>query len=305
MWTDASRLDLYQTCPRRYYHKYILRLTPKDKSASPSASFGLGLHAGLETIYNGDGAEFITCEHFGPPVEGDLCLYCQSNGGKIRKMFQEFLRLFPVELEYKVYSQHLGLLLLVRYLEKWRSDPLRDGAYGVETTFSWPLGGIPYVGRVDLLAYWDRVNYVTDHKSKSRITDNFVRGFKLDAKMTGYIWAISKIMDVPAPSGMINTVLVANNITPNSFARFITSRTPADIAQWQDNTMRVLDDISRDTDRNYFPMNSNACFSYNRECEYYRICTATNNPEGAIEQFFDVRPESDLPTGISRELDDE
>jgi hypothetical protein len=218
-------------------------------------------------------------------------------------MFNEFLKQFPKELEFKVYTQHLGLLLIARYLERWQRDPLREGTIGVEVTFSVSLGGIPYVGRLDLLALWDKLMYVTDHKSKSRITDNFIRGFKLDAKMTGYMWAVSELMQEPIHKGMINTILITNNITHKSFTRFETSRTPSDIAQWQDNALRILEDLTRDKARNFYPMNSQACFNFNRECEYFRICTATAHPENAIAQFYDVKPESELPTGLGKDDD--
>jgi hypothetical protein len=267
--------------------------------------FGVGLHGGLASIYTGDYAEYVPCIHNEPPSQEDgFCQYCRPNEGLIRKMFNEFLREFPKELEHKVYTQHLGLLLIARYLERWQRDPLRDGTIGVEVTFSVSLGGIPYVGRLDLLATWDKILYVTDHKSKSRITDNFIRGFKLDAKMTGYMWAVSELMQEPVHKGMINTLLVTNNITANSFSRFETSRTPTDIAQWHDNALRILDDITRDQAREFFPLNSQACFSYNRECEYFRICTATAHPENAIAAFYDVKPESELPSGLGREIDD-
>lgn len=304
-WTDASRIELYQSCPRRYYHKYVLRLVPKEQAPSTSAMFGVGLHGALASIYVGDFAEYVPCVHNEPPSQEDgFCIYCRSAGGQIRKMFNEFLKEFPKELEHKVYTQHLGLLLTAKYLERWQRDPLRDGTVGVEVTFSVDLGGIPYVGRLDLLATWDKIMYVTDHKTKSRITDNFIRGFKLDAKMSSYMWAVSELMQEPVHKGMINTVLVANNITRDSFSRFETSRTMSDIAQWEDNALRILDDISHDSARDFFPMNSQACFSYNRECEYYRICTATAHPENAIAAFYDVRPESDLPSGLGREIDE-
>jgi hypothetical protein len=301
-WTDASRLETYQSCPRRYYHKYILRLVPKEIEASPSAAFGLGIHAGLESIYKGDFAEYVPCLHLAERV-GDLCIYCEKAEGQIRKMFNEFLKTFPPELEHRVYTQHLGLLLLARYLEKWKEDPLREGTMGVELTFNADLDGTPYVGRLDLLGSWDKVIYVTDHKTKSRITENFVRGFKLDSKMTGYLWAVSELLGEPIRNSLVNTVLVANNITANSFLRFISSRTETDIAQWKDNARRVLDDVERDVARGYFPMNPNSCFSYNRECEYYRICTASANPEGAIAQFYDIKPESDIPRGVETDND--
>jgi PD-(D/E)XK nuclease superfamily len=304
-WTDASRLETYQLCPRRYYFKYEKRLIPKDHPPNASAVFGLGIHAAMDTIYSGDFAEYVPCSHSAPLVpETEFCIYCQPNQGQIRKMFEKFLVLFPPGLEVRVYTQHLGLLLITRYIEKWRNDPVKEGTFGVEATFSVSLGGIPYVGRIDLLTIWDRVKYVIDHKTKSRITDNFVRGFKLDAKMTGYMWAVSELLQEPVHKSLINTILVANNITPNSFARFETSRTPSDIQQWQDNALALLDDLTRDKDRDFFPLDSQACFSYNRECEFYRICTATANPDGAIAQFYDVKPESDFPHGLGKEDDE-
>ena len=104
------------------------------------------------------------------------------------------------------------------------------------------------------------------------------------------MWAVSELMREPVHKGMINTLLVTNNITANSFSRFETSRTPSDIAQWQKNALRILADITRDMNRDFFPMNSQACFNYNRECEYFRICTATAHPENAIAAFYDVKP---------------
>ena len=304
-WTDASRLETYQNCPRRYQHKYIHRLVPKEVLPSPSASFGLGIHAGLESLYKGEGADYEPCRHYGPPVSEATCLYCQQNEGKIRRMFQAFLEQFPPGLEERSYTQHNGLLLLTRYVGKYQNDPLRDGCMGVELTFNESLEGVSYVGRIDLMTIWDGVHYVVDHKTKGNITDGYIRSLKLDAKTTGYLWAISTITNQKVSNCMINIMRVSSNIDNKSFARPVTSRTETDIQQWKDNALRVLDDIARDEARDYFPMNSNSCFSYNRECEYYRICTATANPEGAISQFYDVKPPSEVPSGLSREVNNE
>src|SRR5215510_1528270 len=272
-WTDASRLETYQLCPRRYYYKYEMRLVPKEITPASSASFGLGIHAGLELVYKGKGADYEPCRHYGPPTVEDRCLYCQQNDGQIRRMFQAFLREFPLGLEQRAYTQHNGLLLLTRYVGKYNNDPLDEGCMGVELTFSESLEGIPYVGRIDLMSVWDKIVYVVDHKTKSLITDGFLRSLKLDSKTTGYLWAVSEITGERVNNCIINIMRVSSTIDSKSFARPVTSRTETDFTQWKDNTLRLLDDIARDQNRQYFAMNPNSCFSYNRECEYFRICT--------------------------------
>ena len=181
---------------------------------------------------------------------------------------------------------------------------MAEGVFAVEATFSVSLGGIPYVGRVDLLTRWDKINYVLDHKSKGRFNDTFVRTFKLDGKMTGYLWAVSELLQEPVHNGIINGILVAPTITPNSFVRFITNRTPSEIEQWQQNALAILDDITRDKNRDFFPMDTGSCFAYGRECEYYRICAAPKSRVVTISQFYLTKPESLVPFGLE-EVSDE
>jgi hypothetical protein len=303
-WTDGSRIETYQLCPRRYQFKYELRLIPREVSPSAPMTFGLGLHAALEAIYMGHGPEYVPCDHNAPPTGEGLCVYCKPNKGQIRRMFNDFLRAFPPSHEQKVYTQHLGLLLITRYLEKWQKDPLADGVFAVEATFSADLGGIPYIGRVDLLTRWDSINYVLDHKSKGRFNDTYIRTLKLDGKMTGYLWAVSDLLGEPITSGIINGILVAPNITPNSFVRFITQRTPAEIDQWQQNALALLDDMTRDKNRDFYPMDTASCFAYGRECEYYRICASPKNRHVTISQFYSEKPEQLVPFGLEEPTDD-
>jgi len=60
-WFDASRVDLYLTCPRRYYYRHELHLLPNTGGNTDALIFGTAIHAALETHYHGTGWDMVPC----------------------------------------------------------------------------------------------------------------------------------------------------------------------------------------------------------------------------------------------------
>lgn len=265
-WYDSSKITSYRLCPRKFYYRYEKNLVPIDYTSTPM-EFGSAIHKALESIYRD-----------GPRVR-------EADAYKFAKVFCDA---FPRHMEDRVYTQENGTELLACYILKWEHD--KFDILAIEQPFHLDMPddidgqGFTYAGRMDLVVEMDGKIYPWDHKTTSYFGDHFEKGFKLDVQMTGYIKA-NKVAhgEHAASAAIINALRPTNKISPECFVRKETTRTPEELVEWEHELRATVDQIrsSRLVGR-WIKHAPTACFTYNRTCEYYGLCTAGESQRAAL-----------------------
>lgn len=260
-WVDSSKLKCFRLCPRKYFWRYELGIVPA-LSESTDLAFGSGIHKGLETFYAGSAFELVP----------DHSRYARD--GKIRRMFKEFLDLFPEHLETKYKTRQAGLLLLANYAEHWKGESLN--VISVEQPAIMDMGDYVYVTKMDLVVEDTDGIHPWDHKTASRFDAIFEGSFKIDIQITGYIAAVRRLFGSKARKAIINALKPSAKISNDNFLRKLTYRTDEELAAWEDQVKFMLTEIDSCRESDVWPMHDYACFAYYRECEYRPLCLSSN-----------------------------
>jgi hypothetical protein len=202
------------------------------------------------------------------------------------------LEKFPSNLETERRTQITGLRLLAKYLEHYRAEPFE--VHAVEQPVIFPIDDFYFVGKIDLLITWPDW-HITDHKTAGRVSDNYHRGFKIHTQMTGYMLTASAMLNEPVNKAVINTLVVPSGAKPvepdKHFVRRITTRNQSDFDEWYITIRAAVEEIRRYRKAGIWPQRSSGCFTYNRQCEYWDLCTVAQGArEGIINAQFKTDP---------------
>jgi PD-(D/E)XK nuclease superfamily len=286
---SASRVDTFNLCPRKYFYKYERNLAPAEEAVDLPIAFGDGIHRSLATLYLGTAFDYVQC-----PC-GTFCDFCKAR--PIQRIAAEFLARYPADPDdvRDPRTRIRGLELIAAYVSKWRRESFR--VLAVEVPFELELQpNLRYVGKMDLLVEQEGLVFPIDHKTTSRTGYLFDAQFKLSVQISGYVVIASVLTGQPVYQAMINGIRVAGKIDPDvTFFRQTTSRTPEDIAEWEDH-IRDVHRLIQQFRWSRFPKAAPyACVAYNRLCEYYQLCTAgAATREHLMESAYKPRPEYDL-----------
>jgi hypothetical protein len=295
-WLDASKVDLFHLCPRKYYYRMELGLIPKmqdeyriEQFTGP-LYFGTAIHEALAVMYRGEGFTPSYCPC--PTFTG--CEFCKGN--KIPRMAAVFLTHYPANPanEKDARTRGRGIEILHEYLDKWRTDSFE--VIAVEIPFEIPFYDddkssilFKYIGRIDILTRDFGKLKPWDHKTTSRFGEMFLSGFKLSTQCTGYIKATSLVTNEKIYEMDINAIRVTTKITEESFLRFTTTRDEEDLKAWEQEVLDAFKDIRSRRLSGVWPKHSYACTAYNRLCEYYPICSVNGDAkENTIEMAYTV-----------------
>ncbi len=287
-WLDASKVDLLNMCPRKFFWRHELGLVPISEGQVGTAMlFGSAIHKALESIYLGTGFDDCYCPC--PTFEG--CDFCK--GKKIPRCAMLFLMYYPWEPEDErdVRTRDRGLELIVAYMEKWSPGQEPFTVLATEVPFILEFGEFSYIGRIDMIANYGGLLPI-DHKTSRFFGDAFIRQFKLSGQMTGYIRGLQQIWPGENISrAMINCLRVTSKIDGDSFGRWFTNRTPYEIEEWEQEVKSAWVRIEQYRAANHWPKHAPyACTSYNKTCEYYSLCTSQPDVQRSlIADAFEVR----------------
>jgi len=289
-WLDGSKIDCFNLCPQKYYYRYVMHIRPKGGPGS-ALSFGHAIHKAMEVLYGGNPFTMVIC-----PLHGSgHCQFCERSNGFMPAIAGAFLAAYPEDPEddKDVRTRSRGLEILTAYIRKYRRDVFKTLA--VEVPFSIPFSGFTYVGRIDLIGQWENEEIrPVDHKHTTRFGEMFNEQFHLSGAITGYIRTTHLLTRAsgapPVTRAMINGLRVTTRIQDESFARPVTSRTPEEIAQWEDAVQRTHDRIQTMHNNEYWPRHAPfACWAYNKRCEYWSLCTnSRQTAKDIIDGDFEV-----------------
>lgn len=148
---------------------------------------------------------------------------------------------------------------------------LANGKPAVEYTFTLPVDNdIIFTGHIDRLVKYADEYYVMDQKTTgSTISANYFEQFKTDHQFSMYTFAGQSIYDGTVKGVIIDGAQIAVGFS--RFERGFTFRSPSQLAEWYDDTMKVIETARKATSENYFPMRRTSCNNYGG-CEFRGIC---------------------------------
>lgn len=243
MKLSVTRISTYQSCPRKYWYSYTMKIeTPK----SEGFFFGSAIHAGLENFYNRkDPMQGVNNSLFGKKTTiGE-----QAKEGvdpyKLHKQAKNIFEAYPDKATY----------FKPKLVENWFTVPLIHP----ETKEKLPC---LLTGKMDLVTADEAI---VDHKTTNNPNSTFFDK-QNELQASGYSYAyFMKFGELPKKF-IYNLIVKGNSRREPSFHTKILTVTLGDICFFFDTCKEVFDAIDRGETQNY--PNTSHC----RWCRFKNIC---------------------------------
>ncbi len=292
---NYSSLDIIQTCPRKA--QYVLKRKLRSQAEAPALVYGTAIHKALEVFYSYSGKErelprdfeknadlipsgvMPTEKHF---LYDALAAFCANAEG---------LHALP---EANERSLSAGIWTLCHYFKTYLNDEYviysDDKGPVTERSFTLPLqpdnplpGGvlIELFGQVDFVLRHERTGVILpgDHKTTSRLGNEFFSRLKPNHQYTAYLLGAQQCLGLDTDSFLVNGIQVkARPLTPRGgpphFTRQITKRSPEDIAEFHDLMAEAVSNYLHWEASGIWPLGAvNSCNFYGG-CTFQEICAA-------------------------------
>lgn len=262
---DSSSMELAMTCPRKYYYRMILGISPKQSSVH--LLFGGIFAKAVETFYK-----------------------LRAQGQSIDEATLAVTRLALIESwdyetgQPKIFDDSTKtrstlIRSIIWYLEEYADESesqmttvhLEDGTPAVELSFALEFAdGLLYCGHLDRVVDYMGGRYWLDNKTtNAALTPFFFNRYAMSSQFFGYTWAGQTILRSPIKGGIIDAIGVQVGAT--NFMRQPITYTADRIQEWHENALDVISLIRSYTALQKFPMNLTACENYGG-CGYKDLC---------------------------------
>lgn len=254
MRISNSRIKSFLSCPRRYYWTYVKNLSPV--SISIPLVFGRSIHRALAEWY----------ANFSQPVTLEIFEATMRDAIKDVEWFKE---------EKDKYQLHInaGIELLKQYFERYKKEPF--SVLQSELKFEVPLDSHTLVGRTDAIINWDGRFKLLEHKTTSKLGQNYLNKFNLDSQLTSYIYGIRKALKIDIQEVVLNCLrkirIDAKKSEPE-FVRDIIIRADEDLEIFEKEVVLIAAQIeSCEQNPELFWRNTDSCIQYGT-CAYHSLC---------------------------------
>jgi hypothetical protein len=276
-YVDASSLNEFKICPRRYYYSIVLGKQPMEESYH--LTFGILLHKA---------AELYHLYRFTEQLEHEDALRKVVRWAMQASWDKEANRPWTSGNDNK--NRYTLIRTIVWYLDKYQEDELRtailkDGRPAVELSFSIDSGYTAFTGeeftlcgKLDRIVTFKSEYYVADIKTtQSTLSDYYFRKYTPDNQVTMYSLAGSWAFDIPVQGVIIDGCQIA--ITFSRFERGLVERTEEQLVEWHEELGHWLNRMNGCAERNVWPRNDSACGIYGG-CPFRTVC-GQRNPDAA------------------------
>lgn len=252
---DATMLDTFQSCPAKFNYRFnhnkttVVKAKPLDR--------GTLVHSALEAYYGS--------------LKGT-----PNNWHEAMERMKQALAAYSIESDLPVEDINRAYEVLYESCVRWRDRDLRFEILEVEKSFAYLLHEdenlrIVMIGKIDLLVNFESTgsfyeNCPIDHKTYERdfplkrLGNQFCN--YANATKSNYLF--------------VNRIGFQTSIKPEIKHKFIPlSFDPIFLKQWEQNTIRIVQDYVACHADNSWPMNLTSCDKFNRLCEYYEVCDSS------------------------------
>jgi hypothetical protein len=260
---DASKIDLFETCPRRYHYRHNLNKGLPILQKAKALDIGGLCHSGMEVYYKmlGEGA------HFSDRLEAALMKVREvsSNPDSSNSEPEEVTQLIDA---------------IEQSCDYWRAEDENTlEILGVEEPFAYVIHEdddirIMISGKIDLIVNVrgignnaDYFKMPIDHKTFRR--DSVV--LRKSNQFINYCNAVGSNYLVVNRIGLQKTLSAEVK-----FRRIPLSYDPLYIKEWKENcTKMILQEYLTSIAEDYWPEKPTSCNKFNRLCEYYEVCDSS------------------------------
>ena len=278
---DASKIDLFETCPARYNFRHNLNKTLPIAQKAKALDMGTLAHEGLAVYYKllGEGVGFE-----------DRMQACKMKIGEISSN--------PEQSNTEDEDVRIISSAVEQSCDYWRAEDENClEVLMVEQPFAYVLYEDEFVriiltGKIDLLVNYHGIgrnasydNLPIDHKTFSR--DSAI--LRKSNQFINYCAAVGSNYLT------INRIGLQKTLKPEQkFVRPPLSYDPIYIANWKVNLTRMLlNEYMSCVAEDYWPEKPTSCNKFNRLCEYYAICDSSgqDSKDHALEsQYITAKP---------------
>lgn len=280
-WTihDATKIQAYMNCPRKYFYEYVLGWRPEE----PNIHLVLGeaWHRAMEILllygYDADAVTLAYMElekyyrQFFPPIMDDS--FYPKTPGFAKEMLYNYVTRFPndhLDTE-TIYTETSGSVVVDDKHEVYfRLDAMLRGKTGL---------------------FKDKF-FAREHKTTSRNTYVWRDQWTLKIQIGVYSHVIKCIFGPDAKGVEINGAIFAK--TKPDFVRLPILIDSSKMNVWLHTVRRWMKSIDREFELladckeeddvlTAFPMLSENCTNYNKLCTYHDFCVSWSNPLRRLE----------------------
>ncbi|MBI3334669.1 PD-(D/E)XK nuclease family protein [Candidatus Pacearchaeota archaeon] len=288
---DASKIDLFETCPARYNFRHNLNKTLPLIHKAKALDLGSLAHEGLAVYYK---------------LLGEGISYAERSEAALMKIRE--LSSNPKESNSEPEEVEVLLKAVEQSCDYWRAEDENClEILAVEQPFAYVLFEDDIVriiisGKIDLLANFIGIGrnasyerLPIDHKTFSR--DSVL--LRKSNQFINYCAAAESNYLVVNRIGLQKTLNAEEK-----FKRLPLSYDPIYIADWKDNLrMMILNEYLTCVANEVWPEKPTSCNKFNRLCEYYDICDSSGQDvkELKLERNYVTAPEWDVTKLLTAE----
>lgn len=297
---DSTMMSTFDSCKRKFLWEYIYRLGGREKSPDLHAggAFARGLEVARHELWSNN-----------QPLEVALL-------SATREFIKTWGDYEPPEDHQKSFANTLGALW--DYFREYPpgEDPVRpymiegkaatEFTFAIETEVKHPISGDPimFVGRFDLLGYFNDALYIVDEKTTKSMGPTWARQWNMRGQFMGYCFA-AQSYGLKVNSAIIRGLAIQK--TQYKHMQAIVSYPQFLIDQWWEATNRKVVEMVHAWEssldiRAWTQSFGDACSSYNG-CPMQDMCTTSDIrswSESYEERYWD--PLADIPDQKPAEL---
>ena len=263
---DSTSIELFKTCPRKYYFTIVLGYVPRI--TPPPLAFGIAFHSVMETWH----------KLLASGVDKHSALI------QVTRLAGQLGETLP--LGDTARTKETLVRSVVWYLDQFWDDKavtviLSSGEAAVEQHFKLPFmqyldNEVLICGHLDRLVQWQGQAFVSDFKtSKYQLDQRFFNQFKPSTQMALYVTAChltaESLQSFPAAHGVIiDGVQLGVNFS--RFARSVVSYSLEEVNEYIVGLQYWITQAMDACKSNYFPPNESSCSKYSG-CHFQEICS--------------------------------
>lgn len=283
---DNTSLDLFRTCPRKYYYAMILQRTSPIESVD--LRFGVMIHRVLEFY---DKQRVSGVDHERAQLEAvRLALEISGDRAEVAgaTRFQPWHSMDPQK------NRLSFIRTVVWYTEQFQEDPLEtvvlpDGRPAVELSFRMELPSVAghtfyYCGHIDRLVRDGSGIAVLDHKTtKHALSPDWAEQWSPDGQMSGYAVGAKVFYGSEARGVFIDAMQIGASFT--RFHRYVTTRSPEQLDEFIEGVLYWIGQAKVCAESEAWPMNESGCSKYGG-CMYRRVCAQSPAMRSSVLRNF-------------------
>jgi len=279
---DASKIDLFETCPARYNFRHNFNKTLPIAQKAKALDMGTLAHEGLAVYYQGLSDKQNYEDRMGACLTK---IYELSSDASKSNSDDEEVRTIASAVE--------------QSCDYWRAEDENClEILAIEQPFAYALFEDEFVriiitGKIDLLVNYHGIGNNASYENLPIDHKTFSRDSKILRKSNQFI---NYCAAVGSNYLTINRIGLQKTLKPEQkFVRPPLSYDPIYIADWKKNlTKMLLNEYMACVAEDYWPEKPTSCNKFNRLCEYYEgICDRSGQDsknEGFTTQFITAEP---------------